>query len=123
VVLTCLLAACDYIPGRGAETPPDTSLPDGPCETFSSFTDTCELPVGDPLTLSGDLRFDTNTGDLFAGDAPVEVVTQTIATASGELKAILASTVVLTADTKLRAEVHAASRSSRAIRSSSTTAR
>ena len=102
-VLLTLLAACEYTPGVGGPAS-DASSPDGPCATFSSLLDTCVLPDGDPLTLSGALRFDTNTGDLFAGATPIEVATQTFATPSGEIKAILGSTIILAADARLRAE-------------------
>lgn len=98
-----MLAACEYTPGVGGASP-DAASPDGPCATFSSLLDTCVLPDGDPLTLSGSLRFDTNTGDLFSGATPIEVATQTFTTPSGEIKAILGSSITLAADATLRAE-------------------
>lgn len=103
MLLTCVLAACEYDPAV-SDPSPDASSPDGPCATFSSFVDTCAMPDGEPLTLSGSLRFDTNTGDLFDGATPIAVTTQTVTTPSGEIKAILGSAIVLAADTKLRAE-------------------
>lgn len=65
--------------------------------------DTCALPPGTPLSLSGTLDFDTNTGDLFAGAQPVTVDTATLVTPDGELMAILASAVVFAPSTRLRA--------------------
>lgn len=103
VLLICVLAACEYTPAVG-DPSPDASSPDGPCTTFSSFVDTCASPDGGPLTLSGSLRFDTNTGDLFDGATPIEVTTQTLTTPAGEIKAILGTAIVLAANTKLRAE-------------------
>lgn len=103
-VLLTLVAACEYTPAVGELSPDASSPSDAPCTTFSSFLDTCALPAGAPLTLSGALRFDTNTGDLFDGATPIAVTTQTFTTPSGEIKAILGSAIVLAAGTSLRAE-------------------
>jgi hypothetical protein len=99
-----LLAGCAYTapdaPTSADAMPADTTAV---CASFSTMTDTCALPPGSPLTLSGILTFDTNTGDLFAGATPIDVATMTLMTPSGEIKAILASTVLFAADTQLRA--------------------
>jgi hypothetical protein len=104
VWLTCLLAGCEYVapsnPIALDDAPADSTTA---CVSFSTLVDTCTLPPGTPLTLSGTLDFDTNTGDLFAGAQPVTVDTMILATVDGEITAILASAVVFAADAQLRA--------------------
>lgn len=96
-------SACTFSP------PPDQS-PDGPidaaCTSFSSQLDTCALPPGIPLDLRGALRFDTDSGILTdtAAAVTIPVVSVLIATRGGEVRALVATTVILRADARLRAE-------------------
>ena len=99
-----VLAGCQYVPGIGTPDHDGGAQPDGPCVSYSTVIDSCTLTFGAPLTLSGQLTFNTNTGDLFQDATPIEVETATLITAAGEIKAILAARVELTTDTKLRAE-------------------
>ena len=100
-----VLAACSYSspqgsPGGDGDAQPS---PDA-CVSFSSQTDTCELAFDGPLTLTGNLDFDTGTGELLLeGSTQIPVTTVTLMTAGGEVKAILATTVVFQGDAQLRA--------------------
>jgi len=107
--LFCLLAGCSFrlpssvvgadAPGGGGEDAPEG------CRSYSQQFDTCALPAGEPLVLSGDLRFDTNTGELRdAANNLVAVTARTLATQTVEVEAILASSVTLMPGTHLRAD-------------------
>jgi hypothetical protein len=100
----CGLLGCSFDPNDAPIASVDAPPPDEVCTTFSEQLDTCALPAAGPLELSGMLAFDTNTGRLFRGATPIAVDTATLMTPAGEIKAILASSVVITADTVLRAD-------------------
>src|SRR5689334_18061276 len=95
-------AGCTFHPADPPAAPDGSAIPG--CASFSQQLDTCTLPPTQPLELSGRRTFDTNTGSLFRGATPIPVDTVTIATPAGELKAIVASTVVIDPSTQLRAD-------------------
>ncbi|HEU0033040.1 MAG TPA: hypothetical protein VFQ53_20550 [Kofleriaceae bacterium] len=101
-----LLAGCSFAPvplDQAGDGGPDTPITPG-CTTFSSQLDTCTLPAGAALTLSGTLAFDTDTGELTqAGTVVTGIPTMVLATNAAEVQAILATTVTFDPGTMLRA--------------------
>lgn len=72
--------------------------PDGPCTTFSTFIDTCELPQGNALMLTGNHNFDTDTGlltDAIGTVVPVKTATINLAQNGIDVQAIFVGTLVL----------------------------
>jgi len=103
LALSGLLAGCSFTPGTASsDAAADALVTDG-CTTFSQQVDTCALPPGSAVNLSGVVTFDTNTGALFQGAVPIAVTTETLTTPSGEIKAIIATSVVFAPGTRLRA--------------------
>jgi len=102
----CLLAGCSFsLPSPLAGDAPGT--PDAPegCRSFSRQLDTCVLPAGAPLTLTGQLTFDTGAGTLRdAGGTTITVTARKLATRTVEIEAILASSVTIMPGTRLRAD-------------------
>lgn len=98
-----LLAACSYDPAT--QTPDASELPDpiDGCASFSGQVNTCMLVPTGSLDIGGSVTFDTNNGDLFAGAVPVDVQTLALATPSGEVMAIVATTVNFRQGMRLRA--------------------
>ncbi|HWU88333.1 MAG TPA: hypothetical protein VN253_13700 [Kofleriaceae bacterium] len=105
LALICTLAACTFgsppsaEPDAGADPVP---MPDA-CASFSSQLDTCALEHQIPLELSGDLMFDTDTGVLTRNGASVTVVSKIVPTLGGEVRALLATSVLFRNTARLRA--------------------
>ncbi|MDQ3297833.1 MAG: hypothetical protein M3619_14690, partial [Myxococcota bacterium] len=100
----CILAGCSFSsPVGGGDGGPDT--PTDACVTFSAQTDTCLLAAGPALMLAGDLEFSTTTGVLTdrTTGMPVAVTHHTLTTLGDPVEAIVASSIALSANTRLRA--------------------
>ncbi|MBS1119546.1 MAG: hypothetical protein H6Q90_1774 [Deltaproteobacteria bacterium] len=101
LALFCLLAGCSFDPS--AAIGDAAAIEHDGCTSFSHQVDTCTLPPGTPLTLSGALTYDTTTGTLSSGGAPIAVTSLTLPTPAGEIEAIVATRVTLASDASLRA--------------------
>ncbi len=101
--LFCILAGCSFSSAVGGDGGPET--PTDACVTFSAQTDTCLLQAGPELALTGDLEFSTATGVLTdrTTGMPVAVTQQTVTTLGDPVVAIVASSIALAANTRLRA--------------------
>lgn len=107
LVVSCTLtAACGFSSPKAGGTPDaPVPLPDVLCPSYSAQLDTCKLPKGFPLTLSGMLTFDTDTGVLKdAAQIEIPVASMPIMTLGAEMRVLLATSVELKADTVLRAQ-------------------
>ena len=104
LALIVMLAACSF--GGPPRLDPDAGPPPAPdaCVSFSSQLDTCALEQPIPLDLSEMLVFDTDTGVLTRNGAPITVVSKTVPTADGEVRALLATQVIFQNNAHLRAE-------------------
>jgi hypothetical protein len=75
------------------------------CTSFSAQLDTCQLPNPFPLMLAGTLIFDTNLGVLKDSNGiETPVVSVPVMTLGAEVRALVATSVVLMPNTILRAE-------------------
>lgn len=75
-----------------------------PCESFALQLATCPLLVfSDDLVLSGTLTYDTDKHELLVDKAPMTVAQMTLTTLAGDVDAIVAHNVRLTAGAQLRA--------------------
>ncbi|HEU4729254.1 MAG TPA: hypothetical protein VFT22_15230, partial [Kofleriaceae bacterium] len=95
----------DQPPAPGDQPPGEAGPPGADaCATFSSQLDTCVLPLGGDLILTGTLAYDTEHHTLTdAQGATITVVHQVIAGRAGEVEAILARDVHLSAGSRLHA--------------------
>src|SRR3954468_6275811 len=104
LALSCTLtAACGFSAPQVGDAP-GAPGGDGDCTTFSAQLDTCELPVGFPLRLSGVLVLDTDTGVLKnAANIEIPIASLPIPTLGAEMRVIVATSAVFQAGTILRA--------------------
>lgn len=92
--------------GRAETCPSGMVCVQGSCEErcpFASQLDTCPLAVEDDLTLSGTITYDTGTHELKIDGTAMPVVQMTLTAQAGDVDAILAHNVRLTAGARLRA--------------------
>jgi hypothetical protein len=81
----------------------DGSPGDDACVTFASQVDTCRLGFDGDLTLSGMSTYDTGTHELRVNEVVMSVAHLTFTARAGDIDAILAHNVRLTAGAGLRA--------------------
>ncbi|HLL23684.1 MAG TPA: hypothetical protein VK427_16210, partial [Kofleriaceae bacterium] len=85
--------------GDGGPPPPDA------CVTYSAQLDTCKLPMGPALELSGMLEMNTTTGALIdkVTGVTITITTMSVGTLEAPVQAILAERVTFAPNTTLRA--------------------
>lgn len=94
------LAGCGFSMtfGDGPSDGIDAPTSDAPCETFSSFIDTCDLPRGGSLDLTGNHSFDTDAGlltDAIGNVLPVKTATVNLANTGIDVQAIFIDALLL----------------------------
>jgi hypothetical protein len=99
-----LTAACGFQSPTKSDTPDSSDAP-ADCKSFAAQLDTCGLQLAFPLNLSGMLTFDTDTGVLTdAANIETPVSSMLVSTLGAEVRALIATTVVLMPNTTLRAQ-------------------
>lgn len=98
------VAACTF--GDPTNVGPDAGTNPGSdaCVSFSSQLDTCTLEQPIPLDMSGELVFNTDTGQLIGNGIPVTVISKVVPTLDGEVRVLFATLMILQNNTHLRAE-------------------
>lgn len=104
-------AACGFTtpvpigePEPPADDQPPPPPPPGPCTTFATQFDTCRIAFGGNLDLAGQLFYSTTTHVLTDDRGrPRDVASITLVGQTGEIDAIFARDVRLTAHSRLRA--------------------
>jgi hypothetical protein len=100
-LVLAMLGGCGFSITFGEQSPDamsDASTTDGPCQSFSTFTDTCELPMGTPLELTGTHTFDTDSGlltDAIGTIVPVKTAMIVLANNGIDVQAIFVGDLVL----------------------------
>ena len=93
LAVALLVCGCRQILGletpveRDATPAPDSGG-DGACTSFSSLLDTCTLPAGGPVVLSGNATLDTGTGAL-SPPVSTQVTTVEVVTTGGQTVRVL----------------------------------
>ncbi|GEM_PF-3051917 len=92
---------CGFSISFGDSAPNDSMIDaasDGPCATFSTFIDTCDLPQGASLSITGMHTFDTDSGlltDPIGTVVPVKTATVNLAHNAIDVQAIFIDDLML----------------------------